>query len=187
MTKAGPKKRRAKSEAEMIATAVEEHGARGMQVGRRSSKVRKYTYKKPVKKQAPKRKLSLDKTAAGLNDRNSREWEPWEEAILFMEPTKVMDALTRQQIECEHKPLKEAKPVAVLGDDAQWRTCPTCQSVLRWWGSYTATLQGEWLSYRIAGFDMTEWGELYSKDKSLWLFLIEEAAYVKEVGNAENN
>ena len=177
--KAGPKKRRAKSEAEAIREAVEEHGARGTQTGRRASKVRKYAYKETAKKQAPKRKLSLDKRAEGLNDRNVREWEPWEETILFMEPTKVVDALTRMQIECEHKSIKEAKPVALLGEDWQWRTCSRCQAVLRWYGSFTATIQAEWMSYRIEGYSMPEWGDLFNRDKSLWLFLIEEAAFVK--------
>jgi len=192
MVKAGPKKRRAKSEAELIASAVEEHGARGMQVGKRNGKVRTYSYKKPVKKKTePKRKLSLDKSAEGLNDRNRRDWEPWEEAILFVEPTKVLDELVRKQIECEHKPLKTARPLAVLGEEREWRTCPTCQSVLRWWGSYTTTLQGEWMSYRVDGYPMEEWGELFTKDKSLWIPMIEEAAYLKntdeEVGNEDDN
>lgn len=179
-TKAGPKKKRAKSEAEQIRDAVEEHGGRGV-VGRKS-KVRSYSYKKTAKPK-PKRKLSLDKRAAGFNDRNVRQWEPWEEAILFVEPTKVMDAFARKQMECEHKPLQVAKPVAQLGEDQEWRTCPHCQAVLRWWGSYTATLRAEWMSYRVFGYGMEEWGSLFTKDKSLWAFLIEEAAFLKGESN----
>lgn len=174
--KAGPKKRRAKSEAELIREAVEEHGRRGVkQRGRRATKVHTFAYKKPAKKQQPKRKLSLDKSAVGYNDRNARPWQVWEEAILFVEPTKVLDAMTKQQMLCEHKALRNEKPLAVLGDDAQWRTCPSCQAVLRWWGSYTNTIQAEWMSLRIDGYDMAAWGELFTKDKSLWLFIIEEA------------
>jgi len=181
--KAGTKKRRAKSEQEMIREAVEEHGRRGVRAERRSSKVRSYSYKKPAKKKEPKRKLSLDKTAVGYNDRNRREWQPWEEAILFVDAKVVLDELTKKQIQCDHKALKTERPVAVLGDDAQWRTCPNCQAVLRWWGSYTATIQAEWMSYRVNGYPMTEWGELYTRDKTLWLFVIEEAHASKEDDN----
>lgn len=173
--KAGPKKRRAKTERDRISEAVEEHGARGVKQTRRATKVRSYTYKETAKKKAPKRKLSLDLRAQGLNDRSSRKWESWEEAILFSEPTKVLDDLTKKQMLCDHKPLMNEKAVASLGEDAQWRTCPTCQAVLRWWGNYTATIQAEWQSLRLVGYSPSEWGELFTKDKSLWVFLMEEA------------
>lgn len=171
----GTKKRRAKTEADLRAQAVEEHGARGVKQTRRASKVRSFRYKQPDKKKAPKRKLSLDLRAEGLNDRSTRPWESWEEAILFSEPTKVLDDLTKKQMLCEHKALKAEKPVASLGDDWQWRTCPNCQVVLRWWGNYMATIQAEWQGLRITGYSMPEWGELFTKDKSLWVFTIEEA------------
>lgn len=173
--KAGPKKRRAKTEAEQIAAAVDEHGARGVKQTRRATKVREYKYKEPAKKQAPKRKLSLDPRAAGFNDRSRRPWETWEEAILFSEPTKVMDALTKMQMQCEHKSLSVEQPTAVLGEDKVYRRCPSCQVILRWWGNYTATIQGEWQSLRISGYSMPEWGDLFTKDKSLWVFIMEEA------------
>lgn len=173
--KAGPKKRRAKTEAERIAAAVEDHGARGIRQTRKASKLRVYKYKEPAKKKAPARKLSLDPRAEGLNDRSHRPWETWEEAILFSEPTKVLDDLTKKQMLCDHKPLMGEKPVASLGEDSQWRTCPTCQAVLRWWGNYTATIQAEWQSLRLVGYSMPEWGELFTKDKSLWVFIMEEA------------
>lgn len=172
--KAGPKKRRAKTEAEKIAAAVTEHGAISVRTGRKNGKVHSYSYKKPEKKKTPKRKLSLDQTAIGLNDRNKREWAPWEEAILFVEPAKVLDELAKKQMLCEHKALKEVRETAVLGE-ASWRTCPACQVVLRWWGNYTATIQAEWMSYRVDGYSMPDWGELFTKDKSLWVFIIEEA------------
>lgn len=173
--KAGPKKRNAKTEAERIAAAVDEHGARGVKQTRRATKVRKFQYKAPAKKQAPKRKLSLDARAAGLNDRTRREWETWEEAILFSEPSKVLNDLTKMQMRCEHKALSAEQPTAVLGEDKVYRRCPSCQVILRWWGSYTATIQAEWQSLRIEGFSMSAWGELFTKDKSLWVFIMEEA------------
>jgi hypothetical protein len=49
----------------------------------------------------------------------------------------------------------------------------------RWWGSYTMTIQAEWMQYRIEGYGMTEWGELFTKDKTLWLFILEEAQVAK--------
>lgn len=174
MVKAGPKKRRAKTEAEAIREATEEHGVRGIRSGRRSSKVKTYSYK-AGKPKREKRKLSLDKSAIGLNDRNDRKWEPWEEAILFSDPAMVLDDLTRKQVECDHKALQGEKAVALLGEDKQYRTCPKCQVVLRWWGSYTATIQAEWQSYRIEGYGMEDWGAMFTKDKSLWLFILEEA------------
>lgn len=174
--KAGPKARRAKSEAEAIRQAVDAHGARGVKAGRKSSKVRTYAFKVAKKKPA-KRKLSLDKTSAGLNDRNPREWESWEEAILMADASVVLDALTKQQVACPHKAIRDEKPIATLGEDQQHRVCPTCQVVLRWWGNYTLTIQAEWMLYRIEGYSMPEWGELFTKDKTLWLFIIEEAQF----------
>lgn len=175
--KAGPKKRRAKTERERIEAAIEDHGARGVRQTRRASKLRVYKYKEPAKKKAPKRKLSLDPRAEGLNDRSHRPWETWEEAILFSEPTKVLDDLTKKQMLCEHKALKVEKPTAVIGswETREYRICPTCQAFLRWWGNYTATIQAEWQSLRLDGYSMPEWGELFTKDKSLWVFIMEEA------------
>lgn len=176
LTKAGPKKRR--TEAERIATAVDEHGSRGVKQTRKASRVRSYKYKEPAKKkEAPKRKLSLDPRAEGFNDRSARPWEPWEEAILFSDPKVVLDDLTKKQMLCEHKALKAEKPSAVVGswETREYRICPTCQAFLRWWGSYTATIQAEWQTLRLTGYEMPEWGELFTKDKSLWVFIMEEA------------
>lgn len=175
MPKAGPKKRRAKAEEAAIRAAVEEHGRRGKpQPVRKAGRVRTYSFKSDDKKK-PARKLSLDPTAQGYNVRNARAWQPWEEAILFAEPGMALDALTKAQAVCEHKALSVEQPVAILGDDRIYRRCPSCQAILRWWGSYTATLQAEWMSLRVTGYDMPEWGEMFTKDKSLWLFILEEA------------
>lgn len=174
LVKAGPKKRRAKSEAEAIREAVEEHGSRSVRSGRNRFPLRTYSYK-PVKKKESKRKLSLDKTAEGFNDRNNRTWQPWEEAILFVEATKVLDTLTKNQMQCDHKALRGEKAIASLTEDQTYRRCPDCQVILRWWGNYTQTIQAEWMQYRVEGYGMPEWGELFTTDKALWLFILEEA------------
>ena len=175
--KAGPKKKRAKKEqADELAlrAAIEENRVRGkLGATRRASKVRSYKYKDAKPKQ-PARKLSLDPTAEGLSGRNHRDWQPWEEAIIFAEPGTALDTLSKHQAACDHKPLMTEKPIASMMD-REYRTCPTCQAVLRWWGSYTLTIMAEWQSYRITGYNPEEWGELFTKDKSLWLPIMEEA------------
>lgn len=109
----------------------------------------------------------------GFNDRNSRSWEPWEEAILMSPPDHVHDDLTRFQMECPHISIKD--PRTAISEDASYRRCGECQAILRWWTTYPETLRGEWLRHRIVGYSPTAWGELFDPDKSLWAFIIEEA------------
>jgi hypothetical protein len=177
------------SEEKVLRDAVEENRTRGITASRRNSKVRTYNYKKPVKKKTLKRKLALDKRSAGLNDRNVREWQPWEEAILFVDGSVVLDELTKKQVSCEHKALKNEPNTAVAGswEVREYRICPSCQSFLRWYGSYTNTLRAEWMSLRVEGYEMDEWGSIFTKDKTMWLFLLEEAQANKEDDNVRTD
>lgn len=60
---------------------------------------------------------------------------------------------------------------------ATWVRCKRCDSLRRWLGSTAKTRQGEWMTYCPDGFDMFDWDELYTRDKTLWPFIHDEALY----------
>lgn len=85
-------------------------------------------------------------------------------------------ATTYWHMQCDHQGEK-----AIAGNphgdgyEPVWMRCPDCGLLRRWHGSRTATKSMEWMSYCPDGFDMFEWEELFTRDRSMWMFLHDEA------------
>lgn len=110
--KAGPKKRRAMDEQEAICRAIEENTRKINSATRKSSRVRKYSYKERP-------------------SNNGKEREPW----LYVVPREP----------------------------------------------HGLSLEAQWMEFRVSGWSPLDWWQLFTRDTSLWEFIIEEAK--EEVAN----
>lgn len=171
--KAGPKKKRAKAEEELIRQAIEENRSRGGPKGkpRRAGKVRSYRYKEAAK---PEPQPAEER------------WRPYERNYPFefgeYEQSLPEDlrpfAVKLYKAECPHSRWEVVTVQAPL-DPAQREQHVRCH---RCW--YTAKQQGrmrmlyeEWMSLAPEGYDHFDWGDLFTKDKTLWRYIYEEAEH----------
>ena len=166
--KAGPKKRRAKSEAEAIRAAVEEHGKRGVRVSRRAGKVNTFKYKEA---EAPAKPEPVEQWVPYL--REPHELETYRRELPYdLQPF----AAKLFKMECGHIDREVTAMKAPLdpSEREEWWRCPRC-----WYSAkkqtYLRELQAEWASYCPDGYDMWEWMDMFTKDRSLWRFIYEEA------------
>lgn len=180
MPKAGPKKRRAKTEAELIQKAIDENAVRLKGAKRKSGKVRAYTYK-DVPKPSP--------------DAPAEQWVPYirEQPEFLAFEDSLSDDERPNAVKlfcqaCDHPPAKQVLISYIPGGIASQRTneryrCERCGLGYMGLPSRTATLKAEWRSYCPQGFDMFEWEDLFTRDKSMWRFIIDEAEFelVKDV------
>lgn len=173
--KAGPKKRRAKTEAEAIRRAVDEHGAKL----RKTRKVRSYTYKQvdeadKLKKQRGKQIVSEQERLYGLRVPDGpSEFDVFKEAL--PKDAKVF-AEMYWHMQCAHAHQEDLALTTsiVEGAEPSHVRCLTCGMVRKWWGTKTLTKQKEWIGYCPDGYDMFDWEGLFVKDRSLWQFIHDE-------------
>ena len=168
--KAGPKKRRARTEEEAIRAAVEEHGKRGVRPARRAGKVRTYTYKEPPAKVPEPEPM----------------WTPYLREPIELEryrrelPTDLQPMAAKLfKMECDHPEKEVVSVIAPLDPSerrSQWR-CNRCHCLGNTAGKMRM-LYEEWLTYCPEGYDMWEWADMFTKDKSLWRFIYEEAEHM---------
>jgi hypothetical protein len=168
--KAGPKARRAKSEAEHIREAVEEYGVRGVRPSRKAGKVRSYRYKEapPTPEETP-----------------VEGWQPYlrEPHELVAYRSELPEDLRPHaaklfKMECEHT-VRDITAVNAPLDPSEreeWWRCRRCWYSAKKTG-INATLREEWNSYCPEGFDMWEWADMFTKDRTMWRFIYEEAEY----------
>lgn len=173
--KAGPKARRAKSEAEAIRAAVEEHGRRGVKASRRAGKVDTYHYKEPTTAEA-----------AAKDGGESFVWKP------YLREPHALEQYRRElpedmrphaaklfKMECDHAEREVTSVLAPLDPSKreEWWRCENC-----WHSdkkqSKTAELRHEWHGYCPEGYDMWEWADMFTKDKTMWRYIYEEAEYL---------
>jgi hypothetical protein len=167
--KAGPKKQAAKSEAEAIRAAVEEHSVRS-RATRKSSGVKSYHYKqrpdsKPAKPAIDLRYAIRVPKVTAL-DLFKAELPEDEQAY----------AETYWHMQCEHAHEVEIILAASFtnGNEPVWMECPDCGLRRRWDMSRAQTKVNEWTAYCPDGFDMFDWIDLYVKDRSLWRYIYDE-------------
>lgn len=177
--KAGPKKKRAKTEEEMIRSAVDEHGKRGVRVARKSSKVNiiKYKEAETAKRKRADKFQREQELAHGL--REPQGPNAFDQFVAELDTSQRVFAKTYWQMQCEHKHEESvAESVSfVEGREPIFVRCFDCGANRRWMGTRTATKINEWMSYCPDGYDMFEWEELFVKDRSMWRFIHDEAMY----------
>jgi len=84
-------------------------------------------------------------------------------------------ALLYWHMQCEHRAEKIIAGTSTLDNyEPVWVRCPDCGLVRRWFGNRSATKKQEWVSYCPDGFDMFEWDELFTRDRSMWRFIHDE-------------
>lgn len=167
--KAGPKRRRF-TEEERIRQAVDENTRTSKRAVRKSGRVHSYKYKEaePVKERLPHPvfapTMREPKPGAFLSflDSLSDEQKP--------------NALDLFRMECSHANLNVLVVIAPLdpAEREEWMQCDRCGLVLKY-GSKTSMLNQEWMHYCPEGYDMFDWQDLFTRDKSLWSFIVEEA------------
>jgi hypothetical protein len=170
--KADPKKRRAKSEEEMIRAAVDEHGKRGVKARRKSGKVNAFRYKETVH-------AANEANTAWHRHQLMREphgLTPFEEFTDTLADDARVFATTYWHMQCAHADEEVISQTAsfVEGASPEHLRCRNCGLVRRWQGSKTETKRHEWMSYCPDGYDMFEWGDLYVGDRSLWQYIHDE-------------
>lgn len=168
--KAGPKKRRAKNEAERIREAVEEHGKRGIKPARRAGKVNSFQYKEseaPAKVEEPdtwKPYLRMPHEFVAFKDALPEDLQPMAAKLFTMQ--------------CDHMEREITAVIAPLDPSKreEWWRCERC-----WYSakkqSKTTNLMAEWNSYCPEGMDMFDWEDMFTRDKGMWRFIYEEAEY----------
>lgn len=171
--KAGPKKRRAKTEDEAIRNAVAEHGTRGL---RRTRKVRSYKYKET---DADKRKRGKQVITDQEREFRLREPDGPSEFKLFkdaLDESAKPFAEMYWHMKCPHKREVEVAviPSMVLGKEASHVQCLDCDIIRRWHGTKTLTKQKEWIGYCPDGYDMFDWEALFLRDRSMWQLIHDE-------------
>lgn len=181
--KAGPKKRRARTEAEAIRNAVDEHGVR--QPAKKTSKVREYSYKEG---QRAKRKRASAFDAEQQRLFGLREPDgptPLEEFTETLAPDARVFAELYWHMQCEHVDEEIVLVPSLDGAEPSHVRCKVCGSVRRWWGTKTETKRQEWSGYCPDGYDMFEWHDMYVRDRSMWQFIHDEvlAEMSEEVAN----
>lgn len=175
--KAGPKKRRAKSEEAAIRAAVEEHGKRGVRAVRKSSKVNTFRYKDPAEERAKRKKLDaylreMERVFGLREPRHEHEF------LMFYDVLKEDErpfAAKLFQMECDH-PQSEViaqKGAWSSGEPIRYLACTRC-GIVRREGTTTFMRVEEWTNYCPDGYDMFDWMDLLTKDKSLWRFIYDE-------------
>jgi hypothetical protein len=138
---------------------------------RKSGKVKTYQYKEaePAKAEPP------------------QEWQP---AMREPQPGEFLvflDSLSDEQkphalnlfrMACTHVNLDAIVTIAPLDPSKResWMQCERCGIVMKW-AAKTIMLRQEWMTYCPEGFDMHDWDDLFTKDKSLWTFISDEAEH----------
>lgn len=171
--KAGPKKRRAKTEEEMIRAAVAEHGIRKKGT-RRASKVNAYSYKAAeAAKKEQKQKVIEDELRFGLRvPIGPSEFDLFKEEL--PDDAKVF-AQMYWHMQCTHEDeTVEQTSSYVEGVQPTTVRCIHCGSMRKWQGTKTTTKHAEWTSYCPYGFDMWDWDTLYVNDRYLWRYIHDE-------------
>jgi hypothetical protein len=175
--KAGPKKKAAKSEAELIRDAVAEHGKRGVRALRKSGKVTSYNYKEA---EAAKRKrveqyiTEQDRLFSLRQPHGPTPFDDFKEGLA--DDARVFAKLY-WTMRCEHRHETPVTidPSIVHGTTVAHMSCPECGLIRSWCGTRAATKRREWESYCPEGFDMFDWCDLYVPDRSLWQYIHDEA------------
>lgn len=182
--KAGPKKRRARTEAEAIRNAVDEHGVR--QPAKKATKVREYSYKEA---QRAKRKRASAFEAEqqrlfGLRVPDGPT--PFEEFKETLAPDARVYAQLYWNMQCEHDHGAIVLFPSLEGAEPTHVVCTFCGSMRQWHGTKTETKRQEWIGYCPDGYDMFEWQDLFVRDRSLWQFIHNEvlAEMSEEVADA---
>jgi hypothetical protein len=172
--KAGPKKRRFKSEQEAekaaIRAAIEEHGKRRPRARRKSSKINSFKYKEAS---APAKEK-----VAGLDPYALREPEGpslFDVFAVELPDDQRVFAKTYWHMRCEHlyEGVVAGNP-SLDGLEPVWKRCADCGLVRRWYGNRTASKRQEWMTYCPDGFDMFDWEHLFTKDRGMWLYIHDE-------------
>jgi hypothetical protein len=174
--KAGPKKARAKAEEEAKAKAIEEHRVRGKKTAtRKSSKVTRYSYKESdtAKRQRVDRYLAEMQRVFGM-----REPRHEDEFLAFHDNLKADEipfALKLFQMSCDHPKTEiiAQKGSWTSGEPVYFTACVRCALVRRD-AAPTFMLREEWDSHCPEGYDAFDWGDLFTKDKTLWRFIHDE-------------
>lgn len=169
--KAGPKARRAKSEAEAIRAAVEEHGKRGRpKPSRRAGKVNTFQYKEPpAKEPEPEPMWSPYLREPHELEAFRRELPPEQQSL----------AANLFKMDCPHEVREVTASITPLDPSAreEWWKCPRCWYSAKKQGKLSE-LRAEWNSYCPEGYDMWEWADMFTKDKTLWRFIYDEAEHM---------
>lgn len=170
--KAGPKHKAAKTEEDRIRAAVEEHGRRGQpRAKRKSSRVTVYNFKEAEveRKRAVDAKTREDTLAYSLR-------EPGEPTAFDLFRKNLSEdakpfAMLYFQMQCEHGRRTIAERYSMVdGNDAAFAVCDHCGAAFR----LPYSKWQEWINYCPDGFDMIEWADMYSRDKSMWQFIHDE-------------
>jgi hypothetical protein len=165
--KAGPKKRRAKAEEELIREAIDQHGTRPVKGTRRSGKVRTFTYEGRGVTEAPAQP--------------QEGWQPYlrepfelEEYRRSLPADLQPHALRLFKAECDHQWVVAGTKAPLDPNGREdWLGCERCAILVKRAG-VIAMLRDEWRQYCPEGYDMFTWDDLFTKDKTLWRFIIEE-------------
>lgn len=173
--KAGPKKRRAKSEEQRIREAVAEHGARGKpRTARKSGKVRSFTYKESDASKRAKVDRYLSELQRIFGMRTPRHENEYLEFLYTLKADEHPFALQLFRMTCTHPKVEVvANGTSMVHDNKRHIACVRC-GLVRVEQSKTKMLIAEWQSYCPTGFDMFDWEDLFTKDKSMWRFLHDE-------------
>lgn len=83
-------------------------------------------------------------------------------------------AMKLWQMSCDHSGDFAAMVVRAENGEHVYRQCERCQLMFSWLGSKTASKAHEFTSYCPNGYDMLDWLDLYTRDRSLWRFLFME-------------
>lgn len=174
--KAGPKKRRAKSEEEMIRAAVEEHGRRGVRARRKASNVHTYSFKEVETAKHKKAEAFLTEQERVFAMRLPQGPSPFVEFVSDLSDEERIFASAYWHMQCEHRNEKPQMidPSFVNGVTPVTMECPDCGLVRRWHGTRTETKLQEWMSYCPNGYDMFDWQDMFVRDRSMWRFIHDE-------------